>query len=262
MAAKSLKVHPGQVVEIDEPPPVPEAVAIGLEVPVRFEDEHLAVVAKPAGLVVHGVGGSTAPAMVDALAERMSLAPASGERRPGVVHRLDKGTSGLLVVAKTDRAYTALVDQMKARRVSRTYRALVVGRFSLPTGRIEAPVGRSANRPTLMSVSPAGRAATTDFEVLEDLKEVSLLSVKLLTGRTHQIRVHLAHIHHSVVGDMQYGGGAHHLPQALGLTRPFLHAWALEFTHPFTKELVRVEEALPADLQAALEAARARAGVS
>lgn len=257
-AAKSMKVRPGQLVEIDEPPPAAQTDPIEIDVPVRFEDGALAVVAKPAGLVVHRVPGSTAPTMVDVLAEKMPLAPAAGEHRRGIVHRLDKGTSGLLVVAKTDRAYAALVALMKAREIARTYRALVVGRFSLPTGRIEAPVGRSVNRPTSMSVNPRGREAVTEFEVLEDLEEVSLLSVKLLTGRTHQIRVHLAHIHRPVVGDLQYGRGASHLPQALGLTRPFLHSWALEFVHPLTQEVIRVEEALPADLEAALRKARER----
>lgn len=260
-AAKSMKVQGGQLVEIDEPPPPPKAVVSDVEVPVRFEDEHLAVVSKPAGLVVHSVQGPAAPTMVDVLAEQMPLAPASGEHRRGVVHRLDKGTSGLLVVAKTDRAYHALVAQMKAREVQRTYRAMVVGTFSLPTGRIEAPVGRSASRPTYMSVSPGGRAAVTEFEVLEELQGLSLLAVKLLTGQTHQIRVHLAHIHRPVVGDTQYGGGADQLPQVLGLSRPFLHAWALQFTHPFTREVVRVEEALPPDLRTALQIARDRAGM-
>lgn len=259
---KSTKLQSGQVVEVDERQATPATAPISAEVPVRFEDENLAVVAKPAGLIVHRVAGSTVTTMVDVLAGQMPLAPAAGEHRRGLVHRLDKGTSGLLVVAKTDSAYHALVAQMKRRHIRRTYRALVIGRFLLPTGRIEAPVGRSAGRPTSMSVSHSGREAVTEFEVLEDLGEVSLLEVRLLTGRTHQIRVHLAHIHHPVVGDLQYGGGAHHLPHALGLKRPFLHAWALEFAHPLTGEVVHVEEPLPADLEAALQTARARAGVS
>lgn len=259
-AAKSLKVVAGQTVQIDELHRSRRRPAVSVEVPVRFEDDHLAVVAKPAGLVVHRTSRSAGPTLVDALSGRMPLAPAAGEHRPGIVHRLDKGTSGLLVVAKTGEAYEALVALMKARQVRRIYRALVVGTFSLPTGRIEAPVGRSPRRPTTMSVRAGGRAAVTEFEVLEEMGEVSLLEVKLLTGRTHQIRVHLSHIHHPVVGDMQYGGGAEHLPAALGLRRPFLHAYALQLRHPVTGEELDVCEPLPDDLRHALAVARERSG--
>ena len=189
----------------------------------------------------------------------MPLAPAAGEHRPGIVHRLDKGTSGLLIVAKTDEAYAGLIRSMKDRQISRTYLALVHGSLSLPRGRIEAPVGRSSKNPTAMAVRAEGRASVTEFEVLETLGEVSYLRVELLTGRTHQIRVHLAHISHPVVGDTTYGGGAEHLSKALGLDRPFLHAAELRFNHPLSGEPLEVAEPLPDDLQVALSRARERA---
>lgn len=258
-AAKSLRLAPGQTVELSEPE-VPEQDHPVPEVPVRYQDEHLAVIAKPPGLVVHAAPGGRGPTLVDALRPVMALAPAAGENRPGIVHRLDKGTSGLLVVAKTDEAYRGLIAEMKARRISRTYLALVAGTLSLPRGRIEAPVGRSAKNPTAMSVRSEGRPSITEFEVLEALGEVSYLRVSLLTGRTHQIRVHLSHINHPVAGDATYSGGARHLAKQLGLQRPFLHAAELRFDHPVTGEAVEVAEPLPADLQQALELARSRAG--
>lgn len=257
-AAKSLKIAEGQSVEVDEPHRV-QATGPLPHVPVRFQDEHLAVIAKPAGLVVHAAAGTRGPTLVDALAAVMPLAPAAGEHRPGIVHRLDKGTSGLLIVAKTDEAYAGLIRSMKDRQISRTYLALVHGSLSLPRGRIEAPVGRSSKNPTAMAVRAEGRASVTEFEVLETLGEVSYLRVELLTGRTHQIRVHLAHISHPVVGDTTYGGGAEHLAKALGLDRPFLHAAELRFNHPLSGEPLEVAEPLPDDLQVALSRARERA---
>jgi 23S rRNA pseudouridine1911/1915/1917 synthase len=260
-AAKSLRLAPGQTIEIDEKPPGPGLGPIPV-VPVRYEDEHLAVVAKPAGLVVHTAAGTRGATLVDALEAVMPLAAAAGEHRPGIVHRLDKGTSGLLIVAKSDEAYHALIKLMKARQIHRTYNALVHGTLSLPRGRIEAPVGRSSKNPTAMTVRAEGKPSVTEFEVVEALGEVSYLQVELLTGRTHQIRVHLAHISHPVVGDTTYGGGAEHLARYLGLSRPFLHAAVLRFPHPVTGEELRVEEPLPADLVEALEAARSRFTVS
>ncbi len=258
-AAKSFRVVAGQWVEVDDQPQAAPIAGPVPHVPVRYEDEHLAVISKPAGLVVHAAAGTRGPTLVDALLEVMPLAPAAGEHRPGVVHRLDKGTSGLLIVAKTDEAYVELIKNMKARRISRTYLALVHGTLSLPRGRIEAPVGRSTKNPTAMAVRAEGKASVTEFEVLETLGEVSYLQVDLLTGRTHQIRVHLSHISHPVVGDATYGGGAEHLAQALGLTRPFLHAAVLRFLHPVTGDRLRVADPLPADLEAALARAWERA---
>jgi 23S rRNA pseudouridine1911/1915/1917 synthase len=260
-AAKSYRLAAGQSVEIDEPERPSEDLVLP-EVPVRYSDDHLAVVSKPAGLVVHPAAGTRGATMVDALKPVMPLAPAAGEHRPGIVHRLDKGTSGLLIVAKTDEAYHGLIKNMKARRIHRTYLAMVHGELALPRGRIEASVGRSTKNPTAMAVRPEGKPSITEFEVLEALGEVSYLQVELLTGRTHQIRVHFAHINHPVVADVTYGGGAEHLANALGLTRPFLHAAVLRFPHPITGEEVRVAEPLPKDLQEALEKARRRASAT
>jgi 23S rRNA pseudouridine1911/1915/1917 synthase len=260
-AAKSYRLAAGQSVEIDEPERLTEEMVLP-EVPVRYSDDHLAVVSKPAGLVVHPAAGTRGATMVDALKPVMPLAPAAGDHRPGIVHRLDKGTSGLLIVAKTDEAYHGLIKNMKARRIHRTYLAMVHGELSLPRGRIEASVGRSTKNPTAMAVKPEGKPSITEFEVLEALGEVSYLQVELLTGRTHQIRVHFAHINHPVVADITYGGGAEHLAQALGLTRPFLHAAVLRFPHPVTGEEIRVAEPLPEDLLEALEKARGRASAT
>jgi len=254
LAVKSMRVVAGQSIQIADPEP--EAVRPpGPEIELRYEDEHLAVVNKPAGLVVHAAPGSRAPTLVDSLSARMPLAPAAGPTRPGIVHRLDKGTSGLMIVAKTDRAYHGLLSAMKERRIEKVYLTLVEGAFSVARGRIEAPVGRSSKKPTSMAITPGGRPSATEFEVLETLDEVSYLRVRLLTGRTHQIRVHLAHIKHPVVGDTRYGGGAEHLAEKFGLKRPFLHASELRFLHPVTSEELHFEQPLAEDLQSALRAA-------
>jgi 23S rRNA pseudouridine1911/1915/1917 synthase len=230
------------------------------EVIVRYEDGDLAVVAKPAGLLTHSSPGQKRPTLVEVLASRMSLAPAAGEGRAGIVHRLDKDTSGLLVVAKTDHAYEGLVSSMKAREVHRSYRALVSGTFNLPRGRVDAPIGRSGKNPTMMSVVSSGKPAVTDFEVLEGLGRVSYLKVDLVTGRTHQIRVHLAHIRHPVIGDPIYGRAAESVARSLGLRRPFLHAGEINFKHPLSGAEVLVEEPLPHELEAALDRARVEMG--
>lgn len=254
-SSKSMRVHRGELVEIldlSAVPPAPEAA----EFEVRFEDEHLAVVFKPAGVVVHPAPGTRSGTLVEALARRMPLAPAAGEGRPGVVHRLDKTTSGLLVFAKTDSAYHALVSMMRARKVERTYLALVAGKFRMPAGRIEAPVGRPPGKWGRMGVTTEGREAITSFQVLEEIEDVSLIEVRLHTGRTHQIRVHFAHIGHPVVGDSVYGRRASNIAKRIGLARSFLHAASLKFEHPIEGGGVEVEEKLPKDLAEALERAR------
>ena len=252
---KSHALSAGDLIEVDRPVAAPvDAVLPVFEV--RYEDEHLAVVAKPAGVVVHHAPGVREPTLVDALARRMPLAAAAGEDRPGVVHRLDRDTSGLLVVAKTDEAYEALAAAIRERRVERRYAALVAGVFGLPTGRIEAPVGRHTGDRTRMGVRADGREAVTEFRVVESLWSVSLVEATLGTGRTHQIRVHFAHIGHPVVGDATYGRTAARLAAQVGLRRPFLHAAALRFLHPLRDGEVAVAEPLPADLVAALARAR------
>jgi 23S rRNA pseudouridine1911/1915/1917 synthase len=223
---------------------------------VAYEDEHLAVVIKPPGVVVHPAPGNRSGTLVEALAVRMPLAGAGGAGRPGIVHRLDKDTSGLMVVAKTDEAYEALVAAMGRREVARTYLALVSGSFDLPEGRIEAPMGRSPRERTRMGVVSGGRSAVTDFKVLEALGSSTLIEVQLGTGRTHQIRVHLAHIHRPVIGDSVYGKSTTALARQLGLTRPFLHSHRLQLVHPVTGADLDITEPLPEDLGEALRLAR------
>lgn len=223
---------------------------------VLYEDDDLAVVAKPAGMVVYAAKNRTDTSLIDALRGRMPLAQAGGPDRPGIVHRLDKDTSGLLAVAKTDRALMALTAAMKSRAISRWYLALASGSFHLPRGRIEAPVGRSRKDPTRMSVANQGKPAATNFRVLEEYSTSSYLEVGLETGRTHQIRVHLSHIKHPIVGDSVYGPATLPLARSLGLRRPFLHAVRLRFVHPITGGQLDLSQPLPPDLEAALLLAR------
>jgi 23S rRNA pseudouridine1911/1915/1917 synthase len=232
-------------VERPEPPPPPE-----LDLPVPYEDEHLLVVEKPAGLVVHPAPGNEA----GTLAQGLVAAGAEGgdEERPGIVHRLDRDTSGLLVVARSQEAHERLQELVRRREVEREYLALVVGRPRSRSGTIDAPIGRDRHdrlRHSLDTDTP--REAVTHFELEELLPRHALLRVRLETGRTHQIRVHLAAIELPVAGDPTYG-----VPGDLGLARQFLHATRLAFTHPLTGERVEVESPLPPDLSAALAAAR------
>jgi 23S rRNA pseudouridine1911/1915/1917 synthase len=195
--------------------------------------------------------------MVDALrAGGRALAPRAGADRPGIVHRLDRDVSGLLVVAKTDRAHEALVDAMQRREIDRRYLALVHGVPSADRGKIDAPVGRSPKHRTRMAVTADGRPAVTWFEVSERFDDLTLLDVKLETGRTHQIRTHLASISHPIVGDAAYGRDPARARE-LGVRRPFLHAYRLTFAHPVTDGEISVTSELPADLSTALERLRA-----
>lgn len=254
-SSKSSSVHPGQTVSVGTAPP-PKIGPADFEVPVRYEDEHLAVVMKPAGAVVHRTPGDLRATVVDVLSSRMPLAAASGPDRPGIVHRLDKDTSGLMVVAKTDESCERLSRMIKERLVSRHYDALVSGTFVMPTGKVQAPIERSKRDPTKMVVDPSGKPSVTSFRVAEALGAVSLLAVTLETGRMHQIRVHMAHIKHPVIGDRVYGPATMPAAASLGLTRPFLHAARLAFTHPVTGELIDLSEPLPADLDEAIARAR------
>ena len=214
-------------------------------------DEALAVIDKPAGLVVHPAPSHHGPTLVDELGE--ILGGGGDPQRPGIVHRLDKGTSGLLVVARTDAAHAALQAQVQRREVDRLYLALAGGRLASRTGTIDAPIGRASRQRHRMAVSgAASRQARTHFEVLELLSAETYLEARLETGRTHQIRAHFAAIGHPLAGDTTYGGAERH-----GLERQFLHAHRLAFTHPESGEALAFESSLPADLAAALEAARA-----
>ena len=215
---------------------------------VAFSDEHLLVVDKSAGVVVHPGRGH----MQSTLAQLLAPEIAGGEpERAGIVHRLDRDTSGLLVVARSEEAHRRLQRALAERRIRREYLALVEGRPAARTGTIEAPIGRHPRVRTRMAVGGAGaREARTHFELERALPETSLLRLRLETGRTHQIRVHLQAIGHPVCGDPEYGTAG-----ALGLERQFLHATRLAFAHPFSGEPIDVSSQLPADLRAALERA-------
>lgn len=221
------------------------------ELQVVHLDEHLAVVDKPAGLVVHPAPSHHGPTLVDELAE--ILGGGADPERPGIVHRLDKGTSGLLVVARDDATHAALQEQVRRREVERVYLALAGGRLGSRTGTIDAPIGRASRQRHRMAVSgAASRQARTHFEVLELLTVESYLEARLETGRTHQIRAHFAAIGHPLTGDATYGGA-----EKYGLQRQFLHAHRLAFSHPVGGEALGFRSELPEDLATALESARA-----
>lgn len=250
---KSYRVAPGEVIEIEQPP-APEVTPPG-GVGVVVQDEHLLVVDKPAGVVTHRAPGLAEGTLVDALeADGHDLAALPGPDRPGIVHRLDRDVSGLLVVAKTDAAHAALSEAMRRREITRRYVALVQGSPETDRGKIDAPIGRDPRTPTRMTVLAHGRPSTTLFAVRDRLVRVSLVDVQLQTGRTHQIRVHLSSIGHPVAGDAAYGADAR-LSRELGLARPFLHAAELAFTHPVTGAPVEARSPLPPELSAALDAA-------
>jgi len=214
-------------------------------------DASLAVVDKPAGLVVHPAPSHQGPTLVSELAE--ILGGGSEPERPGIVHRLDKGTSGLLVVARDDEAHAALQEQVREREVERVYLALAGGRLASRTGTIDAPIGRAARQRHRMAVSgAASRQARTHFTALELLPRETYLEARLETGRTHQIRAHFAAIGHPLTGDPTYGGAVRY-----GLERQFLHAHRLSFRHPQSGEALSFTSPLPEDLERALEAAHA-----
>jgi 23S rRNA pseudouridine1911/1915/1917 synthase len=250
--AKSHRLSGGEELELDAPKRVPSGlVPETMELRIAWEDEHLLVVDKPAGLVVHPAPGHASGTLVHGL---LAHAAAGGDEpeRPGIVHRLDRETSGLLVVARSEEAHRRLQRLIRRRAVEREYLALVRGRPRSRRGRIEAPIGRDRGDPTRHSLDAASpRDAVTHFELSELLREHALLTVRLETGRTHQIRVHLAAIGLPVSGDRVYGVGGD-----LGLERQFLHAARLAFPHPFSGERVDAASPLPADLAGALERAR------
>jgi 23S rRNA pseudouridine1911/1915/1917 synthase len=249
---KSHKLESGEALEVELPERtastlVPEDVPLGI----AYEDEHLVVVDKPAGVPVHPSAGHASGTLVHGL---LAHAIAGGEEatRPGIVHRLDRDTSGLIVVARSDEAHRRLQRMIRRREVVREYLALVRGRPTSYRGRIEAAIGRDRRDPKRVSLDTAvPREAATDFEIAELLHAHTLLRLRLDTGRTHQIRVHLAAIDLPVSGDPVYG-----IPHDLGLARQFLHAARLAFPHPFSAEEVEVESGLPPDLAEALARAR------
>jgi 23S rRNA pseudouridine1911/1915/1917 synthase len=244
--AKRHAVRAGEVVDVGAPDEAPRPAVPPARFDVAFEDEHLLVVDKPAGVVVHPGQGHEAGTLVQALAGR--VAGGTDPARPGVVHRLDRDTSGLLVLARSEQAFFALSELIRRRDVTREYLALVAGRPPARTGTIDAPLGRDRRVRTRRSTDTDDpHEAITHFELLEALAEASLLRVRLETGRTHQIRAHLLAIGHPVLGDPEYGGRA-----LDGLARQFLHAERLAFTHPVTGEPIDLRSPLPDDLGAAL----------
>jgi 23S rRNA pseudouridine1911/1915/1917 synthase len=250
--AKSHRLSSGERVEVDAPPPE-AAPAPPAPVPVRHVDEHLLVVAKPAGLVVHRGSGTRGATLVDALlAMGVDLADVGDPERPGIVHRLDRGTSGLLVVARSAEAARGLKATFAAHEVDREYWALVDGVPDPSSATVDAPIGRSRTHRTRFAIDAAGRRAVSHYDVLVDHGRCAEVRVRLETGRTHQVRVHLSAVGHPVVADTTYGASP--LGAALGLERPALHARRLGFAHPVTGERVDVEEPLPDDLTAAVAA--------
>jgi 23S rRNA pseudouridine1911/1915/1917 synthase len=248
---KSHRVRGGERVVVAAPPPLPLPPA-PVRVPVRYSDDDVAVVAKPADLVVHAGAGVTTGTLVDALrAMGMTLAPGDDPDRPGVVHRLDRGTSGLLVVAKSDLALRSLRRQFDEHSVGRRYWALVDGVPDVAEAVIDAPIARHPQDRTRFQTAPQGRAARTHYIVRESYGRASRVEVRLETGRTHQVRVHMAALGHPVCGDRVYGAAVA-LARDLGLTRPALHAEHLSFAHPRDGRRIAFDEPPPEDLTAAV----------
>ena len=243
-AKASARVRAGDVVILTEPPPKPtETVAEEIALDVLFEDDDLIVINKPAGLVVHPAAGNWSGTLVNALLHHCrSLSGIGGEQRPGIVHRLDKETSGCLVAAKNDSAHQALVRQFAGREVTKIYLALAAGKFARQSGVIETTIGRHPVQRKKMAVLPegCGRAAKTSYRVLRELSAGTLVECTLHTGRTHQIRVHLKHLGHPLLGDELSGRRA-------GFARQMLHAWRLGFVHPRSGERLNFESPIPPD---------------
>jgi 23S rRNA pseudouridine1911/1915/1917 synthase len=252
-AKASHLLRAGERVDVSpaDPPPL-HALPEDLPVEVLYEDASVVAVNKPAGLVVHAGAGAHSGTLVNRLVHRFqSLSQVGGELRPGIVHRLDKGTSGVLLVARTDSSHRNLAGQFAARTVEKTYLALVEGRVHGDSGRITKPITRDPVHRTRMTAGLGeGRTALTDYRVLERFEKFTYLEVRLGTGRTHQIRVHLANAGYPVAGDRLYGGKT--------AERIFLHAWRIGFVSPATGERVVVEAPLPAELEEWLDRLRAR----
>ncbi|MBQ4074272.1 MAG: RluA family pseudouridine synthase [Clostridia bacterium] len=229
----SCKPNAGALIQLDMPQIKPaRAEAQDLPLEILYQDAHLAVVIKPEGMVVHPAAGNDDGTLVNALLYHLdSLSGIGGEMRPGIVHRLDKDTSGVMLVAKNDQAHAALSEQLANREMEKHYRAYVYGKMKEPAGEIERPIARSKNDRKKMAVDPEGRWAKTEWKVLKEMPDRTLLDVHIITGRTHQIRVHMASIGHPVLGDEIYGHKR--MPHA---ARLMLHAYSLAFTHPATGE--------------------------
>lgn len=257
----SYKVVANDEIEVElAPPPAGNFAPENIPLEIVFEDDQVIVINKPAGLVVHPAAGIQSGTLANALAYHFQQLSNAGSIRPGIVHRLDKDTSGLLVAAKTESAHENLSDQFRAREVFKSYVALVYGVVKQESGRIEQPIARDPRNRTRMAIVAGGRGALSLYNVRRSYDSFTLLDVELKTGRTHQIRVHLAWLKHPVVGDELYGGGRDNNVQDVQLRarirklkRQFLHAEQLGFRHPQTGEQIRFIAPLPAELADLLE---------
>ncbi len=258
----SYKVASQDEIEVElTPPPASNFTPENIPLEIVFEDEHLIVINKPAGLVVHPAAGVPSGTLANALAYHFQQLSNAGSIRPGIVHRLDKDTSGLLVAAKTEIAHEDLADQFRAREVFKSYVALVFGVVKQESGRIEQPIARDPRNRTRMAIVAGGRGALSLYKVRRSYDSFTLLDVELKTGRTHQIRVHLSWLKHPVVGDELYAGGRDNNVQDVRLRaqirklkRQFLHAEQLGFKHPATGEPMKFVAPLPAELDQLLTA--------
>jgi 23S rRNA pseudouridine1911/1915/1917 synthase len=249
---KKEKLKTGDVISLELPPAEPlELEPENIPLDIVYEDDALLIVNKASGMVVHPAPGSTAGTLVHALLYHCSgkLSGINGVARPGIVHRLDKDTSGLMMVAKTDLAHRALAEELKNQKSIRRYLALVIGNFHQGEGRIEAPVGRDPKNRLRMAVVAGGKPAVTHFKVIQRFRHYTLVECRLETGRTHQIRVHMKSIGHPITGDPLYGTKTTLFP----LDGQFLHAKTLGLTHPVTHELMTFDSELPERFKAALE---------
>lgn len=257
-------VEPGASLELDIPEREAAQAIEAEEMPldIVYEDEDVLVINKPSGLVTHPGPGHSSGTLVNALLARGGVeayGKVAGDERPGIIHRLDRDTSGLIVIARNDKAQAALMAQLKARRVKKTYLALVQGSLPAEVGRIEAPIGRDPRQFGRMTVIAGGKAAVTGYRVRQRFAGWTLVEVDLHTGRTHQIRVHLASIGHPVAGDPVYAtGAARRGPD--GLDRLFLHSWRIEFASPSAEKVLRAEAPLPAELERVLTGLAERRG--
>lgn len=258
----SYKLRPNDEIEVElTPPPSTSFAPENIPLDVVYEDDQLIVVNKPAGIVVHPAAGVMSGTLANALAFHFQqLSTSGGAVRPGIVHRLDKGTSGLMVVAKTEAAHEDLADQFRDREIFKSYVALVHGQVEKRTGQIDQPIARDRGNRTRMAVVRGGRPSLSIYRVRKRFERFTLLNIELKTGRTHQIRVHLAWLKHPVVGDDAYGTGRDKtIPdqqlrsEIANLGRQFLHAEQLAFRHPKTKEEVRFTVPIPPELQAVLD---------
>lgn len=251
----SYKVAAGQSVKLTVPETRPvDIVPQNIPLDILYQDADVVVVNKPCGMVVHPAAGNEDRTLVNALLYHVhDLSGIGGEMRPGIVHRLDKDTSGLILIAKNDRAHTILSDQFKERSMEKHYRAVAFGNFSQDEGLIDAPIARHPVDRKKMAIVPGGKPSQTEWKVLERLKSAAYLDVHLLTGRTHQIRVHMHSIGHPLLGDRIY---APNIKTSVHVPRLMLHAYSLEFTHPTSGERMKLSAPLPEKFEMTLEKLR------